>query len=845
MFGKFSQSAEEALEIAKQTALDMGHNYVGTEHILVGLIEEGQGVASKVLELQGLTSDEVVKEIEEFVGVGDYSGKTKCDFTPRTKKILDASMAKAQKFGEAYVGTEHILLAILEDKNSLAVKVLNELSVNIDKIYDDLLGMLRGLNKDANIDIESSSDERNEKATYEKYTTDLTKLAEKNKLDPVIGRQKEIDRVIQILSRRTKNNPCLIGEPGVGKTAIIEGLAQNIVSGNVPEMLKGKRVLSLDISGMVAGTKYRGEFEARIKKVIEELKANTNIIIFIDELHTIIGAGSAEGSLDAANILKPSLARGELQVVGATTIDEFRKHIEKDAALERRFQPVKVEEPTSDETLEILKGLRDKYEAHHDVVITDEALKSAVKLSTRYLTDRFLPDKAIDVIDEASSKVKLSGYTKPEEITKEESKLDDLKLEKERLIKSEEFEKAGLVKKKEVALKNKIEKLYEKWNTNKNVNKAVVSEKEIGLVIENWTGVPVTKLEEEESVRLTKLEELLHERIVGQEDAVKAVATAVRRGRVGLKDPKRPIGSFLFLGPTGVGKTELTKALAEVMFGDEKFMIRIDMSEYMEKHATSKLIGAPPGYVGYDEAGQLTEAIRRKPYSVILFDEVEKAHPDVFNILLQILDDGHITDSQGRRVDFKNTVIIMTSNIGARDITKPQQLGFGSSKKNLDTDYKDMKKNVMDKLKEQFKPEFLNRIDEITVFHKLNEDNIKDIVKILIKGLIKKAKDNTKIELKVTDNAINFIAKEGYDAAYGARPLKRAIQSKFEDLLAEKILEGIIKEGDTVTLDVVKKNDKEEVIVKTKKEKPSKEVTKEKVVKEKTTKTKTTKTKVA
>ncbi|MCQ2910702.1 MAG: ATP-dependent Clp protease ATP-binding subunit [Clostridia bacterium] len=841
MFGKFSQAAERALELAKQAAIEMGHNYVGTEHILVGLIEEGSGVACKVLELQGLTKSEVVEAIENYVGIGDFDGKGKVDFSPRTKKLLELSKSKALKFGENYVGTEHILLTILGDKNSLAIKVLEELDIDIDKIHDDLMGMLRGLNKDFDFDIDSKfDDDKKESNTFEKYTTDLTKLAEKNKLDPVIGRKKEIERVIQILSRRTKNNPCLIGEPGVGKTAIIEGLAEAIVSGDVPEMLRGKRVLSLDISGMVAGTKYRGEFEARIKKVIEELKANTNIIIFIDELHTIIGAGSAEGSLDAANILKPSLARGELQVVGATTIDEFRKHIEKDAALERRFQPVQVEEPTDEETLEILKGLRDKYEAHHEVLITDEALKSAVKLSARYLTDRYMPDKAIDVIDEAASKVKLLSYSKPEEITKEENKLDELKLEKERLIKDEEFEKAGAIKKKEQTLKTKIEKLYDKWKLDKTDNKSKVTEKEVGLVIENWTGVPVTKLEEEESTRLTKLEELLHERIVGQDEAVKGVATAVRRGRVGLKDPKRPIGSFLFLGPTGVGKTELTKALAQVMFGDEKFMIRIDMSEYMEKHEASKLIGAPPGYIGHDEAGQLTEAIRRKPYSVVLFDEIEKAHPDVFNILLQILDDGHITDSQGRKVDFKNTVIVMTSNVGARDITEPKQLGFASNKNKAETDYKDMKKNVMDKLKEQFKPEFLNRIDEITVFHKLSEDNIKDIVKILIKGLVKKAKDNIKLDLKVTDNAINFIAKEGYDAAYGARPLKRAIQSKFEDLLAEKILEGTIKEGDTVTLDVVKKNDKEEVIVKAKSQKevaPKKE-TKTKTITKKSSKEK-------
>ena len=812
MFGKFSAAAEEALEIAKSKALDLGHNYFGTEHILVGLISQGEGVAAKVLELQGLTEDEVTGKIEEYVGVGDFDGKGKCEFTPRTKKILEVSVNKAMKYGENYASTEHILIAMLEDKSSIAVKILNDLDINIEKIYDDLTSMAKGLNKDDVSNDYQIDYEKNEgAATFEKYTTDLTKLAEKNKLDPVIGREKEIERVIQILSRRTKNNPCLIGEPGVGKTAIVEGLAQNIITGNVPEMLKGKRVLSLDISSMVAGTKYRGEFEARIKKVIEELKISTNVIIFIDELHTIIGAGSAEGSLDAANILKPSLARGELQVIGATTIDEFRKHIEKDAALERRFQPVKVEEPSNEETLEILKGLRDKYEIHHEVKITDEALAAAVKLSTRYLTDRFLPDKAIDVIDEAASKVKLASYQKPLEIVKSEDKLKELKLEKESLIKKEEFEKAGIIKKKEQALKSKLEKLYDKWKLEKNDARYSVTEKEIGIVIENWTGVPVTKLEAEESVRLTKLEELLHERIVGQEEAVKSVATAVRRGRVGLKDPKRPIGSFLFLGPTGVGKTELTKALADVMFGDEKFMIRIDMSEFMEKHATSKLIGSPPGYVGYDEGGQLTEQIRRKPYSVILFDEVEKAHPDVFNILLQILDDGHITDSQGRRVDFKNTVIIMTSNIGARDITEPKILGFGNNKSG-ELDYKDMKKNVMDKLKEQFKPEFLNRIDEITVFHKLSEDNIKNIVKILIKELIKKAKENIKIELKVTDSAVNYIAKEGYDPLYGARPLKRAIQSKFEDMLAEKILEGSIKEDDVVTIDVKD----EKVIIKAK-----------------------------
>ncbi|HAN10131.1 MAG TPA: ATP-dependent Clp protease ATP-binding subunit ClpC [Clostridiales bacterium] len=806
MFGKFTEGAQESIRLSQESALELGHSYVGTEHLLLGLVRQKEGVAGKALENYGVTEDDVIKKIEELLGVGE-AGKVKIqEFTPRTKKILEMSLKQALNMSTGYIGTEHILLALLEEVNCVAVKILATLDVNMQKLYDDIINMLSG----GMIESEDGMMMSNPKTvgnrqkstpTLDKFSRDLTSQATDQKLDPVIGRTKEIERVIQILSRRTKNNPCLIGEPGVGKTAVIEALAQQIVKGDIPETLKSKRVVTLDISSMVAGSKYRGEFEGRIKKCIEEVRLAGNIILFIDEIHTIIGAGAAEGSLDAANILKPSLARGELQVIGATTYEEYRKHIEKDSALERRFQPVKVEEPNEDDTIAILKGLKDKYEAHHEVKITDDAILAAVRLSSRYITDRFLPDKAIDVIDEASSKVRLRTFTPPEEIKEMEQKIKDLDKEKESAIKTEQFEKAGEVKERQNKLRQKLQKLSDEWKTENTKTTQVVTENEISDIVASWTGIPVKKLEKEESKRLMNMEELLHARVVGQDEAVKAVSKAIRRGRVGLKDPKRPVGSFIFLGPTGVGKTELSKALSEVIFGDENALIRIDMSEYMEKHSVSKLIGSPPGYVGHDEGGHVTEKIRKKPYSVILLDEIEKAHPDVFNILLQVLDDGHITDSQGRKVDFKNAVIIMTSNIGAANIISPKTMGF-VYEKDEKKDYAAMKKMVMEEVKKVFKPEFLNRIDEVIVFHSLTDQNIREIVKILFEQLKNRIKKNVNINIKMTDEAIENISNSGFDQQYGARPLKRTIQSKIEDRLAEMMLDGEIKEEATVTVEV-------------------------------------------
>jgi ATP-dependent Clp protease ATP-binding subunit ClpC len=799
MFGRFTEKAERAINYAQKSAMEMGHNYVGTEHLLLGLVKEGSGIASRVLQSAGVTEEKVIKEIEELIGKSEGTGKQPLGFTPRTKRVLELSFVEARKMGHNYIGTEHLRLGIMKEGESVAVRILMDLGVDPQKLFGDIVRMLSEEAPGA------SGAPRNNPSyastpTLNQFGRDLTELATEGKFDPVIGRDKEIERVVQILSRRTKNNPCLIGEPGVGKTAIAEGLAQRIVEGNIPETLKDKRVVTLDLSSMVAGAKYRGEFEERLKKALDEIRKAGNIILFIDEMHTIIGAGAAEGAIDASNILKPSLARGEIQVIGATTIDEYRKHVEKDAALERRFQPITVGEPTIEEALEILKGLRDKYEAHHRVKITDDALEAAVKLSDRYISDRYLPDKAIDLIDEAASRVRLKAFTAPPDLKKLEEEIEKLKKEKEDAIRCQEFEKAAKIRDEERRITSEYEKLKDDWNQKHQTKTDTVTQDEVAEIVASWTGIPVKRLAEEETERLMKMEETLHLRVIGQDEAVKAVSKAIRRGRVGLKDPKRPVGSFIFLGPTGVGKTELSKALAEALFGDENAMIRIDMSEYMEKHSVSRLVGSPPGYVGYDEGGQLTEKVRRKPYSVVLFDEIEKAHPDVFNILLQVLEDGRLTDSQGRLVDFRNTVIIMTSNVGARMITEPKRLGFTAGFEDRARSYEDMKSNVMGELKKTFRPEFLNRVDEIIVFHPLDEEHTKQIVGLMLENLIKKLKQNS-IELMITEEAKAVLAREGFDPTYGARPLRRAIQSMVEDKLAEEMLEGKIKAGDKVLLE--------------------------------------------
>ena len=720
-------------------------------------------------------------------------------YTPRARRVIENSYREAVRFKAAQIGTEHILIAILREGDCVASRLLNTMGISVQKLYIDLLAAMGEDAPSIKDEMQRGNSGKRGSSTpaLDSYSRNLTQMALDGKLDPVIGREHEIQRVIQILSRRTKNNPCLIGEPGVGKTAVVEGLAQRIAAGDVPDTIADKRVMTLDLSGMVAGSKYRGEFEERIKKVIAEVVEAKDVLLFIDEIHTIIGAGGAEGALDASNILKPSLARGELQLIGATTINEYRKYIEKDSALERRFQPVTVDEPSEEESIAILKGLRSRYEEHHRVEITDDALEAAVKLSSRYINDRFLPDKAIDLIDEAASKVRLSNYTKPSKIKDYEAQIDDLEEEKESAIRDEAYEKAGDIKKKQEKLKEKIRLTLEKWEKEKETRKLVVGENEVADVVAGWTKIPVKKLAQEESERLKNLEGILHERVVGQEEAVTAVSKAIRRGRIGLKDPKRPIGSFLFLGPTGVGKTELSKALAEAMFGTESSLIRVDMSEYMEKHSVSKMIGSPPGYVGYEEGGQLSEKVRRNPYSVILFDEIEKAHPDVFNILLQVLDDGHITDAQGRKIDFKNTIIIMTSNAGAENIIAPKRLGFGVAT-DAKADHEFMKGRVMEEVKRLFKPEFLNRIDEIIVFHPLNKDNMKEIVSIMLSVINKRAMQQMGIELDVDESGKEYLIDKGYDEKYGARPLRRAIQSLLEDSLAEKILDGTVKEGERV-----------------------------------------------
>ena len=799
---KFTNRAKKAVELANEIALELGHNYIGTEHILYGLAKEGSGVASKVLENQEVKPDIIIDKIVELVGHEEPIEGT-LGFTPRTKRVIENAFIEARKLGYNYIGTEHLLIGILREGDSIATRILLELNVNIPKLYNEIIKVINegeDLTGDSkSIEKETKFGSYNQTTTLNQFGEDLTKKAQEGKLDPIVGRKEEIERVIQILSRRTKNNPCLIGEPGVGKTAVVEGLAQKIITGDVPETLKDKRVVSMDISGMVAGAKYRGDFEERIKKALEEVKKAGDVILFIDEIHTIVGAGAAEGAIDAANILKPLLARGEIQLVGATTLNEYRKYIEKDAALERRFSPVTVSEPSEKDTIKILKGIRDKYEAHHGVKISDEAIEAAVKMSTRYINDRFLPDKAIDLIDEAASRVKLKTYTEPENLKELEDKIEETQKDKEEAVRTQKFEKAATLRDKEKELKEKYEKEQKKWK-NKNTKEVMnITEENIAEVIANWTGIPAKKITEDENVRLKNLEKNLHERVVGQDEAVEAVAKAIRRGRVGLKDPKRPIGSFLFLGPTGVGKTELSKALAECLFGDENAMIRIDMSEYMEPHSVSKLIGSPPGYVGFDEGGQLTEKIRRKPYSVILFDEIEKAHPDVMNMLLQILEDGRLTDSQGRTVNFKNTVIIMTSNIGARLITDKKMLGFSKVVDNKETkkenkEYEETKKEVMEALKKELRPEFINRIDEIIVFHKLTDNEVNKIIDIMLKEVVDRL-ENQKIKIELEPEVKELIAKQGIDKNFGARPLRRTIQSLLEDRLAEEILDGNLKKN--------------------------------------------------
>ena len=799
---KFTNRANKAIEIANNIALELGHSYIGTEHILYGLAKEGNGIASKVLENQNVTADDILNKIEELIG-SDEPIENIVDFTPRTKRVVESAFIEARKLGYNFIGTEHLLIGILREGDCVAAKILLDLNVNIPKLYNEIVKVINeGEDYNSSDDSSNNSNGRKRRGSYNQTPTlnqfgqDLTKKAEEGKLDPVIGRKQEIERVIEILSRRTKNNPCLIGEPGVGKTAAVEGLAQKIAAGDVPEILKDKRVVTLDISGMVAGSKYRGDFEERIKKALNEVKKAGDVILFIDEIHTIVGAGAAEGAIDAANILKPLLARGEIQLVGATTLNEYRKFIEKDAALERRFSPVTVNEPSEKDTIQILKGIRDKYEAHHNVKITDEAIEAAVKLSIRYVNDRFLPDKAIDLIDEASSKARLRTYTEPDSLKELQEEIEKTKNEKEEAVLNQKFEKAAELRDTEKALRDKFEKEQSKWKSKNTKSIVTITEENIAEVIANWTGIPAKKITEDENEKLKNLEKELHKRVIGQNEAVEAVSKAIRRGRVGLKDPNRPIGSFLFLGPTGVGKTELSKALAEVLFGDENAMIRLDMSEFMEPHSVSKLIGAPPGYVGFDDGGQLTEKIRRKPYSVVLFDEIEKAHPDVMNMLLQILEDGRLTDSQGRTVNFKNTVIIMTSNLGARLITDRKQLGFANKEGETDSkkEYEEIKKEVMAELKKELRPEFINRIDEIIVFHKLNDNDINQIIDIMLKEVVNRLKEQ-KYDVEFEPDVKEMIAKEGIDKNFGARPLRRTIQNLVEDKLAEKILDGKLVKG--------------------------------------------------
>lgn len=797
MFGRFTERAQKVLALAQEEAVRLGHNNIGTEHILLGLIREGDGIAAKALVALGLSLEKIQDEVESLIGRGQEQ-PSNIAYTPRAKKVIELSMDEARKLGHTYVGTEHILLGLIREGEGVAARVLNNLGVSLNKARQQVLQLLGSSEA---VSSSHSTPANVNTPTLDGLARDLTAYAKEGNLDPVIGRSKEIERVIQVLSRRTKNNPVLIGEPGVGKTAIAEGLAQKIVNNEIPETLRDKRVMTLDMGSVVAGTKYRGEFEDRLKKIMDEIRAAGNIVLFIDELHTLIGAGGAEGAIDASNILKPALARGELQCIGATTLDEYRKYIEKDAALERRFQPITVDQPTPEEAIQILHGLRDRYEAHHRVKITDEAIEQAVKLSDRYISDRFLPDKAIDLIDEASSKVRLRSYTIPPNLKQLETQLENIRKEKDAAVQSQEFEKAASLRDTEQKMRDELDSTKNEWKEKQGRTDSEVTPDDIAQVVASWTGIPVVKMAEEETERLLKMENILHERVIGQDEAVKAVSRAIRRARAGLKDPKRPMGSFVFLGPTGVGKTELARALAESLFGDENAVIRIDMSEYMEKHSTSRLVGAPPGYVGYEEGGQLTEKVRRKPYSVVLLDEIEKAHPEVFNILLQVLEDGRLTDSKGRTVDFRNTLIIMTSNVGADMIKKNSTLGFTAAA-DAGRDYTNMKDKVMGELKKSFRPEFLNRIDEIIVFHSLDEEHIGRIVSLMSDELSKRLREQN-VEFTLTEKGKAFLAKEGFDPTYGARPLRRAIQKHIEDRLSEELLRGSISKGDTLTIDEV------------------------------------------
>ena len=789
MIYKFTNRAKKVIEIANDISIELGHNYIGTEHILYGLVKEGEGIASKVLQNKGVTSEKILKEIKEMLGYGKEI-KESLGFTPRSKRVLENAFLEAKRIGYNYIGTEHLLLALMKEGDCIAIKIILELNVEIPQIYNEVAKVINEeeIDNEINKDISKSKSKNHQTTTLNQFGEDITEKAEEGKFDNIIGREKEVERMIEILSRRTKNNPCLIGEPGVGKTAIVEGLAEKIAIGDVPQNLKEKRIISIDISGMVAGTKYRGDFEERIKKALGEVRKAGDIILFIDEIHTIVGAGAAEGAIDAANILKPLLARGEIQLIGATTVEEYRKYIEKDSALERRFSPIQVNEPTEAETIEILKGIRDKYEAHHNVKITDDAIKSAVILSKRYITDRFLPDKAIDLIDEASSKIRIKKYIEPDEIKKLQEELEKIEKDKEDAIYNQEFENAAKLRDKEREVKIKLSQSSSEWEKYKIRDIVEVKEENIAEVISKWTGIPVQRLNEDDNEKIKNLEKNLHKRVIGQNEAVEAVAKAIRRGRIGLKDPKRPIGSFLFLGPTGVGKTELCKALAENLFDNEDNMIRLDMSEYMESHSVSKIIGAPPGYVGFDDGGQLTEKVKRKPYSLILFDEIEKAHTDVMNLLLQVLEDGRLTDAQGREVDFKNAIIIMTSNIGARYITDRKNLGFGSGEKR---EYDESKNEIIKELKKEFRPELINRIDEIIVFHKLENSEIVDIAKIMLKQIEKRLEEK-KYFVKIDDSVAEIIANSEIDKNYGARPLRRKIQELVEDRLSEEILQGNI-----------------------------------------------------
>ena len=794
MFGRFTERAQKVVVLSQEEARRLGHNVVGTEHILLGLAAEGEGVAARGLQAMQISLEKVRAEVEKVIGRGEGTPQGNIGFTPRAKRVLELAFDEARQLGHTYIGTEHILLGLIREGEGVAAQVLKNLGADLDKVRKHIIDLLGGGPTTG-----AKASRARKTPTLDQFGRDLTELAREGKLDPVIGRDKEIQRVIQVLSRRTKNNPCLIGEPGVGKTAIAEGLAQKIVEGDIPETLADKRVVTLDLGALVAGSKFRGEFEERLKKVMDEIRSSGDVILFIDEMHTIIGAGAAEGAIDASNILKPALARGELQAIGATTLDEYRKYVEKDAALERRFQPVYVDEPSVEDTILILEGLRDRYEAHHRVKITDESLVAAARLADRYVSDRFLPDKAIDLIDEAASKVRLQALVAPPELKELEEKIEETRIEKESAIKNEEFEKAANLRDQEQKMYEELEQKRQEWKNNRSRTEATVTPEDIAQVVSSWTGIPVTKLKEEESERLLKLEEVLHQRVIAQDEAISAVSRAIRRARAGLKDVKRPIGSFIFLGPTGVGKTELARALAEALFGDEDAMIRIDMSEYMERHTVSRLVGAPPGYVGYDEGGQLTERVRRRPYSVVLLDEVEKAHPEVFNILLQVLEDGRLTDAKGRTVDFRNTVLIMTSNVGAHAIQRESTIGF-TLEKDETRSYEDMKNKVMEELRKTFRPEFLNRIDEIIVFHALNKEHLKEIVEIMVNDFAAQLLERD-VTVEFTQAAKDLIAEKGYDPDYGARPLRRAIQRFIENPLAEEMLRGTYQAGDQIIVD--------------------------------------------